>query len=144
MWSSKTRRKTSSVASAVARITLLLKPNVPIILLFNFCEHSWTWSTLTVTAFSCSFSKKNNPIMPLEQNPHHTVTRFGCVGFSMYACGFSVPQFCATILLVYIPAKIKMSFIWKDDFFFAKIGIFCRSQAHLAKRINNHIYSAEG
>ena len=27
----------------------------------------------------------------------------------------------AIILIVHIPAKIKMSFIWKDDFFFAKI-----------------------
>ena len=24
--------------------------------------------------------------MPLNQNPHQTLTRFGCVGFSMYAC----------------------------------------------------------
>ena len=63
----------------------------------------------------------------------------------------------ATILLVYIPAKIKISFIWKDEFFFAKIyacgfsvsqmrqfGLFTypprskwapasRSQAHWAK-----------
>ena len=31
---------------------------------------------------------------------------------------FCVPN--ATILLVYIPAKIKMSFIWKDDFFLTK------------------------
>ena len=30
--------------------------------------------------------------MPLDQNPHQTVTRFGCVDFSMYARGFSVPQ----------------------------------------------------
>ena len=35
----------------------------------------------------------------------------------------------ATILFAYIPAKIKMSFIWKGDFFFAKIGIFCKSIA---------------
>ena len=37
-----------------------------------------------------SFSKKNYPI---------SVARFECVGFSMYACGFSVPkmrQFCFT------------------------------------------------
>ena len=32
----------------------------------------------------------------------------------------------ATILIVYITAKIKMSFIWKDDCF-AKICIFCKS-----------------
>ena len=55
--------------------------------------------------------------MPLNQNPHQTVTHFGCLGFSMYACEFSVR------------AKIKMSFIGKDDFFFAKIGIFCKSIA---------------
>ena len=30
--------------------------------------------------------------MPLVQNPHQTVTRFGGLGFSMYVCGFSVPQ----------------------------------------------------
>ena len=54
--------------------------------------------------------------MPLDQNPHQTVTHFGCVGFSMYACGFSC-------------AKITMSFTWKDDFFFATIGIFCKSIA---------------
>ena len=43
-----------------------------------------------------------------------------------------VQVFCALnakILLVYIPAKIKMSFIWTDDFFFPKIGIFCKSIA---------------
>ena len=38
--------------------------------------------------------------MPLDQNLYQIVTRFGCSGFSMYA----------TILLIYIPAKIKMSF----------------------------------
>ena len=49
-----------------------------------------------------------------------------------------VRVFCAsnaTILLVYIPAKIKMSFVWKDDFFFAKIASSVNlSQAHLEKR----------
>ena len=50
------------------------------------------------------------PIKPLDQNPQQTVTR-------------------ATILLVYIPAKIKKSLIWKDDSLFAKIGIFCKSLA---------------
>ena len=53
------------------------------------------------------------------------MTRFWCVGSSMYAC---VRVFCdtnATILLVYIPTKIKMRFIWKDTFF-DKIAIFCK------------------
>ena len=115
--------------------------------------------------------------MPLDQNPHQTVTRFGCVGISMYACGFSVPQMWQFFLFIYPPwskwassekmvffatigiicksiagpfceayaqpysfvGRIKLiicqiryelsvtRFIWKDDFFFAKIGIFCKS-----------------
>ena len=66
--------------------------------------------------------------MPLHQNPHQTVARFGCIG----CINICVRVFCdpeATILLVYIPFKIKMSFIYKDNFFFAKIGIFCKSIA---------------
>ena len=43
----------------------------------------------------------------------------------------------ATILLVYIPAKIKMSFIWQDDFF-AKIGIFCKSIAGPLSEAKTH------
>ena len=48
-----------------------------------------------------------------------------------------VRVFCApkvTILLVYIPAKIKMSFIWKDIFLPKSASSVSRSQAHLAKR----------
>ena len=47
-----------------------------------------------------------------------------------------VRVFCApnaTILLVYIPAKITMSFIWKDDFIFSASSVRW-SQAHLSKR----------
>ena len=48
-----------------------------------------------------------------------------------------VHVFCApnaTILLVYLPAKIKMSFTWKDDFFLPKsASSVSRSQVHLAK-----------
>ena len=65
--------------------------------------------------------------MPLDQNPYLTVTCFGCVGsFNVKVRVFKCPN--ATILLVYIPPKIKMSFIWKDDFYF-KISIFCKSTA---------------
>ena len=48
-------------------------------------------NTLTVLTSPCSFSKKNATIIPQDQNPQKTVTRVGCVGFSMYAYGFSVP-----------------------------------------------------
>ena len=41
----------------------------------------------------------------------------------------------ATILLVYTAVKIKMSIIWKDDFFLPKSApSVSRSQAHLEKR----------
>ena len=66
--------------------------------------------------------------MPLDQNPHHTVTRFGCVGFSMYACAFSVPQMCQFCLLTY-PPRSKWASCENMIFFFAKIVIFCKSIA---------------
>ena len=92
----------------VTRSAVLLKPNVANILLFNFCEqkfiqHGPIRSPLTVTASPCSFPKKNGPIKPLDQNTHQTVTRFGCVGFSMYACGISVPQMLQFCLFTYPP-----------------------------------------
>ena len=63
--------------------------------------------------------------MPLDQNPYQTVSRFGCASFFMkIRTIFCAPN--AIILLVYIPAKIKMRFIWKHNFF-SKIGIFCKS-----------------
>ena len=52
-----------------------------------------------------------------------TVTRFGCDGFSMYACGFSVRHFC---LFTYPP---RSKWAEKMIIFFAKIGIFCKSIA---------------
>ena len=119
MRSSKTGRKILSVASSVwHHKAILLKPNVANILLFNFCEQKFVQqrSPLSVTASPCSISKKNVPIMFLNQNPHQTVTRFGCVGFSMYACGFSVPQMRLFRLFTYTPR-------WKW-------GIFCKSTCH--------------
>ena len=63
----------------------------------------------------------------------------------------SVRVFCVPneiILPVYIPANIKMSFIWKGDFFLTKsASSVSRSQTHfsaLFKRIHNHIRSVEG
>ena len=72
-------------------------------------------------ASPCSFSKKNSPIMPLDQNPHQTLTRFGCVGFSMYACGFSVPKMWQFCLFTYPPGS-KWASSEKMISFFAKIG----------------------
>ena len=50
---------------------------------------------LTVAARPASFSKKYDPMMPSAQNPRQTVTRCGCVCFSLIARGFSqTRQFC--------------------------------------------------
>ena len=58
--------------------------------------------------------------MPLDQNnPHKTVTRFACIGFSMYACGFSVPQLRQFCLFTYSPRSKWASF--EKMIFFAKI-----------------------
>ena len=83
----------------VASTAVLLKPNVANILLSSIFVNKISFSLarqrspLTATASPCSFSKKNGLIMPLDQNPHQTVTRFGCVGFSMYAgVGFLCPK----------------------------------------------------
>ena len=65
--------------------------------------------------------------MPLDQNPHQTVTRFVCVGFSMYACGFSVPHIRQFFLFTYPPKSKWASF--EETIFFAKTGIFCKSIA---------------
>ena len=54
------------------------------------------------------------------------MTRFGCVGFSTHANGFSVPQIWQFYLFTYPPrSKRTLS----EDDFFAKIGIFCKSIA---------------
>ena len=92
----------------VARSDVLLKPNVANILLFNCCGQQFVQHGLLTIAIECNvlfllILKKNSPIMPLDQNPHQTVTRFGCIGFSMYAYGFSVPQTRQFCLFTYPP-----------------------------------------
>ena len=110
---------------------VLLKSNVANILLFNFCDQKFVQHGPITIAIDCnglSFLAFVEKLPNYDQNLHQTVTRFDCVGFSMYA----------TILLVSIPAKIKMSFIWKYDFFCPKSASFLsRPQAHLAKRCSS-------
>ena len=86
---------------------VLLKPNVAKILLFNFCEQKlvkhgpitiaidcYGLSLLVFEEIWCNYA---------SENPHQTVTRFGCVGFSMYAYEFSVPQMRLFRLFTYPP-----------------------------------------
>ena len=125
----------------VARSTVLLKPNVVNILLYNYCVQKFVQHGLIMIAIDCNglclliFEGKwpnyaSEPKSAPNSDPFW-VRRL----FNVRVC---VRVFCApnaTILLVYIHAKIKMSFIWKDDFFLPKsASSVSRSQAHLAKR----------
>ena len=125
----------------VARSGVLLKLNVANILLFNFCEQKFVQHGPITIAIDCNglslliFEEKwHNYASGSKSTPKSDVFCFGCCGSLMYACGFSVPQM-RQVWLVYIPAKIQMSFIWKDDFFFAKIGIFCKT---ICRNISQH------
>ena len=80
--------------------------------------------------------------MPLDQNKKKSVSLWMRRLFNVCVRAFCAPN--ATILFVYIPAKIKMSFIWKDDFFFVKIGIFCKSIAGPLREAYTQPYSFGG
>ena len=127
MRSWKTGCKTSSVASAVWHVApSCWNQMLPISFssIFgnknSFSMERWR-SPLTVTVSPYSFSKKNVPIIPLDHNPHQTVTRFWCVGFSIYACGFSEPQMQQFCLFTYLSPRSKWA-SFEKMFFFTKIG----------------------
>ena len=96
----------------VARRAFLLKPNVANILLFTFCEQKFAQHGAITIAFDCNglslliFEEKSAP-----NNDSFSV----CLLFNVCVRVLCAPN--ATIFLVYISTKIKMSFIWKDDFF---------------------------
>ena len=127
---------------------VLLKPNVAHILLFNFCEQRFVEHGQITFAIECN----HHSLLIFEENcPNYASgPKFAPNSHSFWVCQFfnvCVRVFCApnsTILLVYISAKIKMSFIWKEDFFLPKsASSVSRSQAYLAKRIHNFIRSTE-
>ena len=124
----------------VARSAVLLQLHVSNALIFNFCEQKFIQHGTITIAIDCN----GLSLLIFEELClwtkilTKTVTRL----FNVCVRVFCAPN--ATILLVYISAKIKMSFIWKDDFLLSKSAFsVCQSQAHLAKRIQNHIRSAE-
>ena len=136
MRSSKTLRKSSNVALAVSHAApSCWNQMLPISSSSIFVNKKFVQFGPITTAIdcSCSFLKKNCPIMSGAKSASNSDSFW--VHWLFNAC---VQVFCATnatILLVYITAKIKRSFIWKDEFFFffffAKIGIFCKLIAGL-------------
>ena len=128
----------------VAHRAILLKPNVANILLFNFCEQKFAQHGPITIAIDCN----GLSLLIFEGNGSicQTVTRFGCVGYLMYACGFSVPQMRQFCLFTY-PPRSKWASFEKMIFLLKSATSVSRSQTHfpaLFKHIHNHIRSAEG
>ena len=128
---SKTGRKTSNVASAVARKAVLLKPNVANILNCcceqKFIQHDPITIAVDCNGLSLLIFEEKMPNYVFGPKSAQNIDLFWVRRvFKLCVRVFCAPN--ATILLIYIPAQIKMIFMWKDDFF-AKIGIFCKSIA---------------
>ena len=138
MRSLKTGRKTSSVASAVWHVApSFWNQMLPISQLFNFCEQKFVQHGPITIAIGCNGLSL---LIFEEKCPNYaSAPKSAANSDSFWVRQLFVWVFCApnaTILLVYISAKIKMSFIWKDDFLFLpkSSSSVSRSQAHLAKR----------
>ena len=123
---------------------VLLKPNIANILLFSFCKQKFVQHGPITIAIDCNglslliFEEKwSSGPKSTSNSDSFWVRRL----FNASVWVFCAPN--ATILLVYIPAKIEMNFIWKDDFF-AKIGIFCKSIAGPLSEAKTQPYSFGG
>ena len=108
----------------VTRSAVLLKPNIANILIFNCGEQKFVQHGPITIAIDCNalslliFAEKWPNYNSVPNSVSFWVRRL----FNTCVRVFYAQN--AKILLVYIPAKIKMSFIWKDDFFFDKIGVY--------------------
>ena len=122
--------QSSNNSICVTCSAVLLKPNVAGILLLNFCEQKFiqhgpikiaiVCNGLSLFIFEETWHNYASEPKSAPNSDSFWVRRL----FNVCVRVFCAP--CATILLVYIPTTIKMSFIWKDDFF-ATIGVFCKS-----------------
>ena len=115
------KNKAQNIEGWVARRAVLFKPNVANILLFNFCEQKFVQHGPITIAIDCNglslliFEEKWLNYAPSPKSTPNSDS------FRMRRLfNVCVRIFCAsneTIFLVYIPAKIKISFIWNDDIF---------------------------
>ena len=108
----------------VASSAFLLKPNVANILLFNFCVQKFVQHGPIRIAIDCNslslfiFEDKWQNYASGPKSAPNSDSFWLRRLFNVCARVFCAPN--AIILLVFIPATIKMSFIWKDDFFLSK------------------------
>ena len=132
MRSSKTGRKTSCVASAVWHVALSC------------------WNQILPISFSSIFVNKNSFVIDCnglcllifkEKWPNYDSGPKSEPNSDSFwvrrlfnVCVWVLCAAYATILLVYIPAKVKTSFSWNDNLLIKSASSVSRSQAHLAKR----------
>ena len=126
MRSSKTGRKTSAVWHVAPSCWNQMLPifSSSIFVYKKFVQHGPITIAIDCNGLSLLIFEENWPNYAsgpksAPNSDSFWVRRF----FNVCVRVFCAPS--ATILLVSMPAKIKMSFIWKD----AKIGIFCKSIA---------------
>ena len=106
----------------MAYSAILLKPNVANFLLFKFCEQKFIQRSPITIAIDCNglfwliFEEIwLNYASVLKSAPNSDL--------------FWVRRFFNEYDRVFCTSNATMSFMGKDDFFFAKIGIFCKSIA---------------
>ena len=110
----------------------------------HFCEQKFVQHGAITVAIDCNglsmliFEEK----LPNSASGPKSTTNSGPFWvrrlFNVCSRVFCAPN--ATILLVYIPVKVKMSFIWKDDFFFRQNRI-CKSIAGTPSEAYTRLYT---
>ena len=117
----------------VARCAVLLKPNVANILLFSFCEQKFVQYGLITIAIYCNglsllICQEKWPNYASGPKSASNSDSFWVLRlFNVCLRGFLCPIHYNVGCLHTRQDQWSMSFIWKDDFFFAKIGIVCKS-----------------
>ena len=109
------RREYVGVHNNYGEIMQMLKPNVANIPLFNFCEQKFVLHD--------PITKKTGPIMPLDQNPHQTVTVLGASAFQCMREGFLCPK-CDNFACLH--TRQGQNKLHLKRWFFVKISIFCK------------------
>ena len=121
------------------------KPNVANILLFKFCENNCEKQFTQHGSTTCAIDCNGLSFLIFEENWSNYASESKSAPNSdsfwvRWLFKVCVRVFCAPnapILLVYMSAKIKISFIWKDDFLPKSASSVSRSQTHLAKHCSS-------
>ena len=115
----------------VTRSAVLLKLNVANTLLCNFCEQKFVQHGPITFAIDCN----GLSLLIIEEKWTNYASGQKCAPNSDSLCGgFSVPQMRQFCLFTY-PPRAKWVSSEKIIFFFAKIGIFCKSIARLLSSV---------